>query len=200
MNWRRVALLSACISITMSSIALGQGGGVLDSRTQYEIVLGAGHNNQHGPLLAVVLWRGEEGWNQPHTAGERARSDSIFRWTRLHAEESRQSFFGSGLWYGLLDQDNRAVTIEGKHLALSAGDSALVVMVTVSPNNLPRSVDTVSVALELPSEFWTKQWQSGDTTFFVHPDFRRQQAMLRAGLTRSAVVAAFLHRAPPPPK
>ena len=149
-------------------------------------------NNQHGPLLAIVLWRGALGWNRPNSPGERARSDSIYRWTRLHAEEAGQSFFGSGLWYGLVDEDKRAVTVEGKRFPLSPGDSSLVIMVTVTPNDLPQIVSSASISSQLPSDFWVKQWQSGDTTFFVHANFQRQQAMLRASLTQSPIVAEFL--------
>jgi hypothetical protein len=60
-------------------------GGLLDPLTEYYTITGTGENNQHGPLLAIVFWRGALAWNQAHTPAERARSDSIFRWTRLRA-------------------------------------------------------------------------------------------------------------------
>ncbi len=192
MRVRRCTALAASLFVTLAAAAYGQGGGRLDAQTQYEIITGPGQNNQHGPLLAIVLWHGPMGWNEPHTPAERARSDSIFRWTRFAAEGAGQSFFGSGLWYGLLERDNRAVVVEGTRVALVAGDSARIIMVTVTPNNLPRIVTTAWIAAELPSDFWIKQWRSGDTTFFVHPDFHRQQAMLRAALAQSSAVAAFL--------
>ena len=169
----------------------GQSSGLLDSRTEYAVITGPGNNNQHGPLLAIVLWRGEAGWNESRSPVERARSDSICRWTRFRAEENRQSFFGNGLRYGLMDQDQRAVTIEGKRFPLSAGDSALVIMVTVAPANLPRSVASATIASTMPAGFWNKIWQSGDTTFFVN-NFGRQQEALREALERSPAVAAFL--------
>ena len=192
MVWRRSLVVAASGLFATSAVGFAQGGGLLDARTEYQVITGIGENNQHRPLLAIVLWRGVLGWNQPHSPAEHARSDSIFRWTRLHAEEMGQSFFGSGLAYGLLDRDYRAVTIEGRRFALAAGDSALVIMVNVASDSVPRGVTTASISSELPSEFWTKHWQSGDTTFFVQPDFRRQQTILRAALVRSPAVGAFV--------
>jgi arylamine N-acetyltransferase len=167
-------------------------GGMLDSQTQYEIITGPGQNNQHGQLLAIVLWHGPPDWNVAHTATARARSDSIYRWVRFHAEETGQSFFGSGLWYGLLDQDQKAVTIEGTRIPLIRTDSARIIMVTVTPDNLPRIVTTTWLPARLPNEFWPKIWHSGDTTFFVQPGFPHQQVMLREALARSPTVAEFL--------
>jgi hypothetical protein len=191
MRWRRLTVLGASLLLAVSGNVRAQSSGNLDSRTNYAVITGPGSNGQHGPLLAIVLWRGEPGWNESRSPVERARIDSIFRWARLHAEENRQSFFGSGLAYGLVDQDQRAITIEGTRFALSPGDSALVIMVNVGPDNLPRSVASVAIASTLPVDFWTKSWQSGDTTFFVN-NFRRQQAILRDVLEGSPTVAAFL--------
>jgi hypothetical protein len=176
----------------MAGAVRAQGGGLLDSQTQYEIITGPGQNNQHGQLLAIVLWHGAPDWNVAHTETARARSDSIYRWTRLHAEETGRSFFGSGLWYGLLDQDQHPVTIEGERIPLIPSDSARVIMVTVTPDNLPRIVTTAWLPAPLPGEFWPKIWHAGDTTFFVQPNVRRQQGLLRDALTRSPTVAEFL--------
>jgi hypothetical protein len=96
-----------------------------------------------------------------------------------------------------VDEDHRTLTVEGKRFALPTADSALVVMVNVAPNGLPRAVTTSAIPAEaLPDEYWGKHWQSGDTSFFVHPDFDKQMSMLRTALARSPAVAAFLETGP----
>jgi hypothetical protein len=191
MMWRKLLVVVASWLFATPTIGYGQGG-VLDARTDYQTITGTWENNQHGPLLAIVLWRGPLGWNQLRTPAERARCDSVFRSMHLRAAATGQSFFGTGLAYGLLERGQRAVTVEGSRFALAPGDSALVIMVDVSANSLPRVVTTASISAELPSDFWPKQRQSGDTTLSIQPDFHRQQVMLRDALVRSAAVAAFL--------
>jgi hypothetical protein len=189
---RRFLFFVASFLLAMPASARAQGG-LLDPTTEYQMITGPRVGNQHGKPQAIVLWRGPLGWDQPRTDAERQQSDSIFRWTRLHADESHQSIGGSGLWYVLVDDDHSAVTVEGKRFPLAPGDSALVVMVTVPPNGPLRAVTTAKIgAADVPDEFWIKQWHSGDTSFTVFPDFRKQQSMLRAALTRSPAVAAFL--------
>jgi hypothetical protein len=187
----RTALRVAGLVLSLAPGLRGQSG-ILDERTQFVVLTGPSIDHQHGPLRAIVLWRGPEGWNHSRNQAERARVDSVYRWARLHADEAGLSFFGSGLFYGLAEPGNQAVTIEGRRFALRTADSALVIMVDVPPGGLSRMVRTAYVAAELPPAFWTKTWDSGDTTFFVHPDVNRQAFLLLEALGRSPVVAAFL--------
>lgn len=192
---RQFSFMVASLLLAAPASARAQGG-MLDPRTEYQMITGPSVGNRHGTPQAIVLWRGALGWNQPHTPEESQRSDSIFRWTRLRADESHQSMGGSGLWYVLVDDDHSAITVEGKRFPLTLGDSALVVMVAVQPNDLPREVTTAKLGShDVPDGFWLKHWQSGDTSFTVFPDFHKQQAMLLTALVRSPTVAAFLESA-----
>src|SRR5262249_26109316 len=146
---------------------------------------GTGEGSRHGPLLAVILWRGAPGWEEVRDA-DRSRIDSVLRWAQLRASEAHLSLFGSGQAYGLLADDYRDVIIEGQHFPLKASDSALVVMVTLPPNDRPRGVTTARIQVtSLPEAFWTRSWMSGDTTFFVRPSYPRDAAMLRQALVTS---------------
>jgi len=168
--------------------------GRLDERTRYSVVTGVGQGSEHGPLLAVVLWRGAPGWEHVPPA-DRARVDSVYRWAQLRADEANRSFFGNGLAYGLMDRAYRELIVEGRHFPLTPGDSALVVMVTVGPNAnaLPRLVTAARIRVAaLPDAFWPKSWRSGDTTFLVRPTYPRDVEMLRKALLESPAVAAYL--------
>src|SRR5579863_1477007 len=113
MTYRTLFLLAG-LPLSAALPLQAQGGGMLNDRVQYQVIVGPRIGSQHAPLRAIILWRGEPGWSQTHNPAERAHSDSIFRWARLHAEEAGKSFFGSGLYYGLADIGNTAVTIEGQ--------------------------------------------------------------------------------------
>lgn len=190
MTWRKLLIIGASWLLSTPNIGFGQGG-PLDARTDYQTITGTWENNKHGPLLAIVVWHGPLGWNQLHNSAERARADSVFRSLRPHAEATGQSFFGTGIAYGFLERRQRAVTIEGRRFTLAPSDSALVIMVNVATDRLPRVVTIASISAALPSDFWPQR-RPGDTTFSIMPDSHRQQALLRAALIRSPAVAAFL--------
>jgi hypothetical protein len=183
--------------LTLAALSLLAGdanaqGGQLDERTRYGVVTGTGQSGRHGPLLAVVLWRGAPGWDDAGQA-ERVRADSVFRWAQLRASEANLSFFGTGLAYGLVARDYREVIVEGRRFPLGAGDSALVVMVTIPANGVARVVTSARIrAAAVPDAFWPRSWQSGDTTFMVHPRYPRDADLLRTALLESPAVAAYL--------
>jgi len=183
--------MCAALVTGWSALACAQGGR-LDERTEYAVITGAGSYNHHGPLLAIVLWRGEPGWLD--AGGPQHRwADSVFRYARRDAEDRNLSFFGSGYAYGLLSADRRELTIEARTFDIVRSDSALVIMVTVPPLGLARMVATARIAADaVPEAFWTKTWQSGDTTFFVHPSYPRDVDMLRQALGTSVSVHDFL--------
>jgi hypothetical protein len=184
-------LLSAALATAMPALAPAQAGR-LDDRTEYTVVTGAGMGNQHGPLQAVVLWRGQPGWLDGD-GPERRWADSVYRYERRNAEDRHLSFFGSGFAYGLLSDDKRQLTVEGHAFDIARTDSALVVMVTVPAFGLPRMVTTTRLAANaVPEAFWPKTWQSGDTSFFVHPRYPRDVAMLRQALETSPVILDYL--------
>lgn len=184
-------LLSVALAMATPALAPAQGGR-LDDRTEYTVITGTGTGNHHGPLQAVVLWRGEPGWldgNGP----ERRWADSVYRYARRDAEDRHLSFFGSGFAYGLLSDDHRQLTVEGHTFDIGRTDSALVVMVAVPAFGLARMVTTTRLSPNaVPEAFWPKTWQSGDTSFFVHPQYPRDVAMLRQALTTSPVILDYL--------
>jgi hypothetical protein len=96
------------------------------------------------------------------------------------------------LAYGLLSDNYRQLTVEARMFDIVRTDSALVVMVTVPGFGLVRMVTTARIAADaVPEAFWPKTWQSGDTTFFVHPRYPRDVEMLRRALGTSPVVRDF---------
>lgn len=165
---------------------------MLDERTEYVILTGPSRGNDPGPLEAVILWRGEPGWSRVRDAAERRVADSVFRWTRLRAEEAGNSFVGSGINYAILARDGRSVVVEGAQFDLTRSDSAIVIMVTVPPRGQPRTTATAFMRPELPPDYLQKTWTSGDTIFRIVPDYRRQHAALIEALSRYPAVAAFL--------
>lgn len=171
--------------------ASGQGGR-LDERTGYTVVTGTGVGTGQAPLLAIVLWRGSPGWMDSRNDADRAHTDSVFRYERFRAEERHLSFFGTGKAYGLASNDSRRLIIEDKEFALAPSDSALVIMVTIPDNGLPRLVTTSRISSALPVGFWPQQWQHGDTTFLVHPNFQRLNSILLEVLRTSPTVADYL--------
>ena len=187
----RTRMLAALIGIGAAQSLPAQSG-ALDDQTEYAVITGAGIGDQHGPLLAIVLWRGAPGWASAHTPTESARIDSIYRWTRLHADEQRLNFFGSGSHYGLIDEGHRRVTLEGTSFSLAPSDSALVIMVAIQSSGGPRTITTARLSTRLPEDYWTRMWSSGDTTFIVRPRLDRLNAMLLTALRSSPAVAAFL--------
>ena len=185
------ALLSAALAMATPALAPAQGGR-LDDRTEFTVITGASMGNQHGPLKAVVLWRGQPGWLDG-SGPERRWADSAYRYARRDAEDRHLSFFGSGFAYGLLSDDQRQLIVEGHAFEIGRTDSALVVMVTVPAFGLPRAVATARLSTNaVPEAYWPKTWQSGDTSFFVHPRYPRDVAMLRQALATSPVVLDYL--------
>ena len=166
--------------------------GSLDDRTTYAIVEGSGIGNQHGPLLAILLWHGTPGWSEPQDIAERRRVDSAFRRTKFQVEEAGKSIFGSWMFYGIIDRNSDSLTVEGRSLALARRDSALVIMVTIPSPGLPRAIATTFIGPHLPEELWGKSWISGDTTFNVRLPWFRWRALFLETLNRSPIIAAFL--------
>jgi hypothetical protein len=180
------------IAASPPPLARAQGGGQLDERTEYQVIQGPGVGTNHGPLLAIVLWRGETGWlggSEP----QRRSADSIYRFVRRDAENRGLLFFGSGYAYGLLSEDGRQLIVESRPFDIARTDSALVVMVAVPAFGLPRIVTTSRISADaVPEAFWTKMWHSGDTTFMVHPQHTRLVEMLKRALDTSPAARAFL--------
>ena len=190
---RRRCSVAAMVTLMVFSVrTVHAQGALLNETTWYDVLSGTGSGTSHGPLRAIILWRGEAGWRQPAGAA-RTRADSVFRWGRLRAEEAGTYFFGSGVAYGVIAHDRNAVTIEGRSFDIAREDSALVVMVAVPAGDQPRVVSSARIARSaLPTEFWGRTWFNGDTTFFLHPSLEKQNALMRAALESSPVVRAFL--------
>jgi len=167
--------------------------GRIDDRTEYAVLQGTGSiGDRHAPLVAIVLWRGDDKWPDGSEA-QRRYADSVYRYARRDAEDRGWSFFGSGYAYGLRSEDRRQLSVEGHTFEIGRTDSALVVMVSIAAFGLPRVVTTARIAADVvPDAFWPRTWRSGDTTFFVNPQYPRDMEMLRQALKTSTVVRDFL--------
>ena len=188
----RTLLIAAILLVMVRPTSLLAQVGQLDDRTEFVMITDKSADGVREFLQAIVVWRGEPGWNAPRSRVERARLDSIFRWENLRASESGRWFVGSAAAHILVDRDGRSIIVEGQRFERSRRDSALVIMVTVPAGGQPRILSTAVIAAELPNEFWPKQWQSGDTTFSVRVPYDRFRSMLLDALQRSPAVAAFL--------
>ena len=166
--------------------------GTLDERTQFAVVTGQGNSTTHGPLLAIVLWRGEPRWMNSDHVIDLVHPDSAFRNARRRADDADLSLFGNGKAYALTDREYHRLIVEGKEFILAPSDSTLVVMVSIPREQGPRSVTTARISSKLPSDYWGKTWFHGDTTFTVRAHFDRMQSMLLEALRRSPTVANFL--------
>jgi hypothetical protein len=182
------AMLAVCAPVVVTA-QLGR----IDDRTEYAVLQGTGAmGSKHGPLVAIVLWRGDDKWPDGSEA-QRRYTDSVYRDARRDAEDRGWSFFGSGYAYGLHSEDRRQLSVEGRTFEIVRTDSALVVMVSIAAFGLPRAVTTARIAADaVPEAFWPRTWSSGDTTFFVHPRYPRDVEMLRRALVTSTVVHDFL--------
>lgn len=166
--------------------------GSFDDRTEYAVVTGQSHDLEHGPLLAVVLWRGEPGWMKTGSGEAHSEITHVDGRSPLPAERVSMSFSASGNVHGVVDRNYSRLTIEGREFALAPSDSALVVMVAVPSRGRARVVSTARMSATLPPEYWPKSWRHGDTTFMVRPQFARMHDMLLGALRQSPAVAAFL--------
>jgi hypothetical protein len=145
----------------------------LDDRTHVVTITRPAIGARSGPLTAVVVWRGEPGWQLARSPADRARIDSLARWRLI----------GDRIYLGAVSKLFPLV---------SHPDSALVVMVDVSR---PESLTTATALIgagALPAEFWPRSWRSGDTTFTVSLSPPRRIAMLYNALGASPVIANFL--------
>ncbi len=159
--------------------------GELNDSTEYATILGTWVNNHHGPLKAIVLWRGPRRWRQPEGAAK-GRADSVFRLENLRARQAGRSFFGTGMAYGILDPHAAAVTVEGQRFPLDRTDSALVIMVAIPASDRPRAVTTARIAVgAVPEDFWPETSPSGDVRF-------GSSELLRNALTRVPAIGVFL--------
>ena len=147
--------------------------GDLDDRTHFAAITRPPVGARSGPLTAVVLWRGEPGWNVPQSAAARLRRDSLIRWT--------------------ISMDRIRVPGVGKEFTLAPPqDSALVVMLDLSKADSLQTSTALISAAALPAEYWPRTWRSGDTTFTVSLSPPRRQIMLMNALGASTAVARFL--------
>lgn len=145
----------------------------LDDRTHFVAITRPPLGARSGPLTAVIVWRGEPGWNLPRSAVDRPRIDSLTRWRLL----------GERVY----------LAAAGELFPLAAHpDSALVVMVDVSkPDSLTTATALIGAGA-LPAEFWPRSWRSGDTTFTVSLSAPRRIAMIYNALGASPTIANFL--------
>lgn len=171
-------------------VALGQPlaaqGGELNDSTEYAMITGTWVNNKHGPLQAIVLWRGPRGWRHPGGAATE-RADSVFRVEDLRAKQAGKSFFGTGIAFGVLDRRAGAVFVEGQRFSLDRSDSALVIMVAIPPAGKPRGVTTARIAAgAIPEGFWPRVSPSGDV------QLQRDVQSLHSALAQVPAIGAFL--------
>jgi hypothetical protein len=158
-------VIAAFVFIVALGRPLAAQSGELNDSTEYAMVLGTWVDNNHGPLKAIVLWRGPRGWRQPGGAAKE-RADSVFRLENLRAREAGRSFFGMGMAYGILDRHAAAVTVEGQRFSLDRTDSALVIMVAIPASDQPRAITTARIATgAFPEDLWPKASPSGDVHF-----------------------------------
>jgi len=181
-------VLAAFIFVLALGRPLAAQGGELNDTTEYAMITGTWVNDQHGPLQAIVLWRGPAGWRQPGGAA-RERADSVFRVEHLRANEAGQSFFGTGMAYGLLDRRTRAVIVEGQRFSLDRTDSALVIMVAIPTGDRRRGVTIARIAAAaVPADSWPRASPSGD----VRLPSTRDVQLLRNALAQVPAIDAFL--------
>lgn len=163
--------------------------GSIDQHTDYAVIEETRHTNEgHGKLLAIVMWRGELGWDGA-AREERQRLSRVFEDLR-DKDTGPGSYFGSPTAYGY-DEADLAVTVEGRRIVFDHADSAIAILVTAPGNGLPRYI-TVGHIPQLPDRFYMKHWMSGDTAITVRAPWPEMERMLIETVRRSPEGAAFL--------
>ncbi len=153
-------------------------------------------------LRAVVLARSDTGARRPQSPTMQDQQAMIGlieaqMTARMAAQRlGRIPLGGSGdprdpdLGYEV-SQGMDTIFIADQAFPLPRRDSALVILVDRHDRQrAPTVVGTVMIRAALPSDFWTKTWSNGDTTFIVSP--KRDNTYLRDALTAVPAIRAFL--------
>lgn len=128
-----------------------------------------------------------------------AASDSVFdamRRLQRDAQERGRIHIGGGISNGVLHQGLElsqgfdTIFVAGRILDVPWSDSTLVVLVDEDRGTAEPTVAHHRIKLELPDDYWPKQWTNGDTTFFVRPS--RAPTLLRAALSGIPGIERFL--------
>jgi hypothetical protein len=191
-------LLSASLVLAPWSTGLAQtgresGGITLTSRVECGFLAhhaGAGAAEQNS-LVALVLWRGQEGWRDRATASDIHRA---YRAAMRAAEDADRRFMGGqegGIVFAAAFDEDSLYVLDHSY-ALPRGDSALVVMVDRidSIGGIPAVIATAAIHARLGAEFWTKQWSSGDTLVVIHS--RQRGRILLEALQASSALRQFV--------
>lgn len=128
-----------------------------------------------------------------------AASDSQLtemRRRQREAEERGRHYIGGGSTNGVLldgfeiSQGYDTLFVADRVLQVPWSDSTLVVLIDQDRGTAGTTVADHMIRLELPDDYWPKQWMNGDTTFFVRPS--RAPIYLRAGLSGIPGIERFL--------
>lgn len=112
------------------------------------------------------------------------------------AQERGRFHVGGGVTNGVLQEGFElspgfdTIFIAGRVLDVPWSDSTLVVLVDQDRGTAGPTVAQHFIKVELPDDYWPKQWTNGDTTFFVRPS--RAPTLLRAALSGIPGIERFL--------
>jgi hypothetical protein len=147
----------------------------------------------------IILWRGQPGWRafRGVTPEERAQSERTYREASAAATLANHSivggYAGRGAYWAEVDRDANTLTLLGKAYRIPPKDSTLVILVD-RVDEVGGEAFVVGSAVingHMSSEFETKTWTSGDTTFMVRPSKNGLDVFLD-NLKKDPAIAAFI--------
>jgi hypothetical protein len=128
---------------------------------------------------------------------ERTESERVYREASAAATLAGHSFMGGytghGAYWAELDRDGNTLYVLGRPYALPPQDSTLVILVdrVDRVGGEPFVLGSAVINGHMSSEFETKTWTSGDTTFMVRPSKNGLDVFLET-LKKDAAIAAFI--------
>jgi hypothetical protein len=147
----------------------------------------------------IVLWRGQPGWRTSRgmSPEERSELEHEYRQASAAATLANHSIMGGysghAAYWAELDREADMLYVLGKPFAIPPKDSTLVILVDRVDHvgGEPFVVGSAVIYGHMSSEFETKTWTSGDTTFMVRPSSNGLDVFLET-LKKDAAIAAFI--------
>ena len=147
----------------------------------------------------MVLWRGQPGWRMSRgiTPEERTESERVYREASAAATLAGHSLMGGysgrGVYWAEVDGEANTLVVLGKTYAVPPKDSVLIILVDRIDRvgGEPFIVGSAVIDGRMSSEFVTKTWTSGDTTFTVRPPKNGLDVFLE-NLKKDPAIAAFI--------